>query len=112
VFPRSEINRITASEYNRVDTIQVLGGRVIVNTRETAGLLEQTEGAINGIYEFTPDMEIKTAGFHHQYWALHRRLEIEGKLNHGREACPDRSGPRSIRTWTPEEGWKEIIIHP
>lgn len=98
------------SEYNVVDTIEVLPDRILVHTREIPPAVSHASADITVIYEFTPQMEIKGARFDHRYWDLHRRLELEGKLNHARSECPERNGPSMIRSWSPEGGWQDISI--
>lgn len=108
IFPRSELNRVAPSAYNKVNTIDLLPGRVVVHTDEIAS--RPGQDGIDGIYEFTPDMEVKTAYFNDKYWDLHRRLELERRIFHSRNECPDRFGPSRIQAWSPESGWEDIRL--
>lgn len=101
VFPRSELNRVTASRFNRV-TISSWDTRVVAQTIE----VPSERGDATAIYELTASLDLISAKFNERYWEMHRALEIEGKLTHSREQCPDRDGPRQIRMWAPAEGWR------
>jgi hypothetical protein len=50
------------------------------------------------------------ATFSDRYWEIHRLLEADGHLNHTREQCPDRDGPREILVWEPSKGWMTQAI--
>lgn len=59
------------------------------------------------IYEFSPDLQFLSARMSDDYWVWHRRVEDEGKLTHGADDCPERSGLR-VREWSREAGWRWI----
>jgi hypothetical protein len=104
VMPRSELNVVTGSRFNRA-VIEVLPDRLIARTVE---IPEESpaQGAPDAIYEFTYDLDLIGATFGAQYWDKHRALEAAGKLNHSREHCPERFGPRHIFTWDRAGGWR------
>jgi hypothetical protein len=104
VLPRSEVNRASGSPFNRV-----------VLARKAEGYLARTvemPGATtaDALYEFTPSLELTRASYSDRYWEIHRQLEAQGKIAHTREQCPDRDGPREIRVWEPEIGWRMVAI--
>ena len=101
VFPRSEINRVTAARFNRV-VLQTAADRVVVHTIERP----LVDGDAMAVYEFTAALDFVGARFGERYWDLHKTLEGEGRLTHSREECEDRDGPRQIQTWAPNEGWR------
>lgn len=102
VMPRSEVNRASASRFNRA-RLQREGDRLVARTIE----VPQDEGdAADALYEFTPSLELIRASFSTRYWDVHRELEQQGKLDHTREQCADRAGPRDIRVWEPATGWR------
>jgi hypothetical protein len=105
-LPRSELNRVTGSRFNRV-TLEPAGGRVVARTLE-AEFTEQ-EG-VEALYEFSPSLDLVHASYSDQYWRMHKALEAQGKLTHTRAQCPDRDGPRQIDVWEPRTGWKTITI--
>lgn len=103
VMPRSEVNLLTHSRFNRA-ILERMPDRLIVRTVEVPPGPESA-GAADAIYEFSPELELRSASFSQRYWEIHDRLEVEKKVNHSREACPDREGPRVIHTWSAERGW-------
>ncbi len=106
VLPRSELNRVTGSAFNRA-AVGPSASNVIVHTSEVD--LTNDEGALIGaIYEFSPALELKSAVYGSLYWDRHRVLELEGKLRHTREQCPERDGPLSIQVWDPARGWRTV----
>jgi hypothetical protein len=112
VFPRSELNRASVSRYNQVVAIDSFPDRVLVHVQEVDRTVLETFSLIEAIYEFTPEMKLRGFRFSDQYWDVHRHLELEGKLDHSRAACPDRTRPRMIRSWSSGSGWTEIPAQP
>jgi hypothetical protein len=106
VFPRTEINRVTASPFNRV-IVQTTAGHLVARTIETPS----AGGDVDALYEFSASLEILSARFSERYWELHRALEAEGRITHRRDQCPDRDGPRQIQRWEPATGWKTVLLH-
>jgi hypothetical protein len=109
VMPRTEVNLITRSRFNRA-RVQILPDRIVARTVEVEE--KSPEAAADVLYEFTPDLKLIRAAFSTSYWEIHRALEHEGKLTHSRESCPDRDGPREMLVWTPETGWTRVAIRP
>jgi hypothetical protein len=106
VFPRSEINQVTASPFNRV-IVQTADRRLVAHTIE----MPSTGGDVDAIYEFSASFDIASARFSERYWEIHRSLEADGRIIHRRDQCPDRDGPRAIQSWQPATGWKTIALH-
>ena len=102
VMPRSEVNRVTASPPNR-GILETTRNKVVMRTIEEP---RATGQAAEGIYEFTPQIELVSATYGDRYWDSHRALELAGKLDHPRERCPEKDGPPFIHVWTPAQGWK------
>lgn len=101
-FPRSELNLLTGSPFNRAD-VAVVGDRILVTTSET-----ESSNA-NAIYEFDRDLRFVRARYSAAYWDAHARLEREGRLTHTRETCPERDGPAAIHVWDPAAGqWRTL----
>lgn len=107
VMPRSEVNRASASPFNRA-SVSIHGNALLVRTVELPGSM--TTPAADAIYEFTQQLGLVRASYTDRYWEMHRELERLGKITHTREQCPDRDGPRQIETWEPEAGWSVQII--
>lgn len=105
VMPRSELNRVTASRFNRA-VVERPGDRLVVNTIEVP---RETEPPA-AVYEFSPALEIQSAAYNDRYWELHRSLEAQGTLDHPRERCPERNGPPLIEVWERGRGWKSVHL--
>lgn len=107
VMPRSEINLVTQSRFNRA-IIERTGDRLTVRTVEMAPL--DGQGAADAIYEFTTSLDLVSASFSQRYWESHDRLEQERKIDHDRAHCPFKNGPREIQSWSPETGWITVPV--
>jgi hypothetical protein len=105
VFPRSELNRVTGSPFNRA-SVDILPDGVRAHTTEMEP--EPGVGLTEAVYEFSSALELVSASYGSRYWDKHRALELAGKLNHSRETCPEKNGPPFIWTWTREAGWKKV----
>ena len=110
VMPRSELNVVTGSRFNRA-VLEVLSDRVIARTVEIPEE-SPSQGASDAIYEFTYNLDLIGATYGAQYWDKHRALETAGKLNHSREQCPERFGPRRLHVWDRASGWQIRPLHP
>lgn len=108
VFPRTEVNRITASRFNRV-VLQTFNDRVTARTIEMS---TGFNGDADALYDFTPSLDFVGARFSERYWEVHRALEAEGRITHSRDVCPDRDGPRELLSWEPQTGWRIVQIRP
>ena len=109
VMPRSELNTVTASRFNRA-IVELVNGGVLARTVEMPDELSQ--GAIDGIYEFTPSLDLQGASYSSRYWEMHRSLEVQGRIRHPQSACPDRDGPREVLEWEPATGWRARAVRP
>lgn len=108
IFPRTELNRITASRFNRALIRTSAGGPVFVHTIEMTSEPPH-QGDADAVYEFTnPSLDLVGARFSERYWEMHRALEADGTIGHTRDQCPDRDGPKEIRMWEPATGWRTI----
>lgn len=101
-FPRSELNVVTASRFNRAQ-VAWAGDRVVVTTIEVAG----DPLAATALYEFDRDLRLIHARYSDTYRDMHRRLELDGRLGHTHEQCPEREGPAAIHVWS-AAGWQRI----
>lgn len=104
VMPRSEINRVTASRFNRA-RLEIRPDAIVARTLEAS---PADTDAVDALYEYTPSLDLVRASYSERYWELHRSLEAQGTLNHTREQCPDRDGPREIQIWEPQTGWRTV----
>jgi hypothetical protein len=110
VLPRSEVNRVSGSPFNRA-VLQVMADRLIARTIEApSDSTTSKSGVADALYEFSPTLDLIRASYSDRYWDFHRALELQGKINHTRDRCPDRDGPRTIEVWEPTNSWKTITI--
>lgn len=105
VFPRSELNRVTGSGFNRA-MLSISRDRVFARVDEVDH--PHDAPARDAIYEFSPSLEFIGASYSDRYWDSHRALEMEGKLTHTREHCPERNGPPEVLMWNQANGWRTI----
>jgi hypothetical protein len=104
VFPRSELNVVTLSSFNQVYSIRPLQSVIEAHTDEAT---IQGVGA-RAILEFSSDFHLMKARWSDGYPQLHRELQRSGKIKHSWEQCPDRFGPRLVRSWDPQRGWMDV----
>jgi hypothetical protein len=106
VLPRSELNRLTGSGFNRA-RLQVSGDRVQIRTDE---VVEGDASIADAVYEFTASLDLVSASFSDRYWDVHRALEAQGKIGHTREQCPYRDGPNTLLVWEAQTGWRQVAV--
>lgn len=106
VLPRSEVNRAGPFPFNRA-ILQVTGDRLVLRTVE---MPSTGADAADALYEFSPSLTLLRASYSDRYWDAHRALETRGQIDHPRERCLDRNGPRAIRVWEPQSGWTTVGI--
>lgn len=104
-LPRSELNRLTASRFNRAQVSRLGTDRIVVMTIEVPG----DPLAATAIYEFDDALQLRRARYDDAYWDAHRRLELEGRLAHTRSDCPEREGPAAIHVWA-SHGWQRTTV--
>lgn len=109
VFPRSEINRLTATYPNFVEEIHVDGNEVELTKFE----LPESSGT-STMYRLRLQDGIQPVSIRYDstYDMRHRELSAQHKLNHSLENCPERLHPLPVRVWTPAHGWSEIHFKP
>lgn len=106
IFPRSELNRLTPSAYNKVVGIDILQNRTKVMTREVE---DPRYGFSEAIFEFSHGFELLLAQPGDSYWNLHRILEQEGRVRHSGRNCPDRDGLPTPREWR-QGRWHDMTL--
>ena len=99
-FARTEVNRLIAGGFTRA-RVSPSGSRLVVTTVEN----DRGDGDAAALYEFNSDLRFLRVRHSGNYWDEHRRLEIEGRITHTREQCPEREGPAAIHVWTEGHGW-------
>ena len=108
-MPRSEVNRVTVSRFNRA-VVELTTSGVIVRTIE---MPTDGQGAIDALYEFTNSLDLVSATYSPRYWTVHDTLYADKTIDHPREQCPDRHGPREVHVWDRDRGWRlESVRRP
>jgi hypothetical protein len=108
VFPRSELNLASKYAYDQAWNVLVDDGGIHVMVDElpgTAPPLADWES-----YNFSAGFQPISVEVSDHYWVDHRQFYAEGKINHSVKDCPERTEPRTIREWAPENGWREFKV--
>ncbi len=102
VFPRSELNRATASPYNAVYQLRRLSDRLDVITLET-----QADPAQRSESHFEFDLDFRLVGAHRgdAYWNVHHILPH--MVHHPADKCPERTRSITVREWQ-SGNWRDI----
>jgi hypothetical protein len=110
VFPRSELSLIAGRPYNKTMEAVPSETGVIAWVAETWKSNDPAQNAWIAYALSKVDLTPQAAWMSDSYWALHRRLEMEGLLRHTADACPERTGFRTVRVWQPKTGWSEARV--
>ena len=98
---------LTASRFNGAGVDIRPDGAISVHTKELERDAEH--GPVSeAMYEFSPSLELTSATYGSDYWDRHHALELQGKVRHAREQCPERQGPPIIHIWEPATGWRTV----
>jgi excisionase family DNA binding protein len=108
LFPRSELTQLSGATYNKLRLINADGAHVWVGVSETYDT--EVPGSDWIKYELTEDFVPKSFTVSDHFWTFHRQMEAEGKIHHTVEQCPERTQPRRVQVWSPEDGWKQITV--
>jgi hypothetical protein len=104
ILPRSELNRLTRSPFNRVH-VQVLGDRIFLRSIEVPAT--DPLPAADAIYEFTPNLDLVSAVFSDEYLSQRRTIRAAAGPSAARSA---EVKPPSIQKWEPATGWTTIRV--
>ncbi len=110
LFPRSEVAIATGTTYNQVAVILSSEGDVKVGVAETTG--NGTLGADWEMFDLSSDFVPRTFSVSDHIRVLHQQLEAQGKIKHTADTCPELHHPRSVKVWSPDEGWKTVAAQP
>lgn len=109
VFPKSEVNKALPPMIDPVKEIS-LDGR-----GSTADLDIQSEESgeecCKVLYRFS-QQELMPVSFSYDdtYWQMHDRLEAKRRLEHSRVRCDSVSKGVTVRRWTRDTGWNNVLI--
>ena len=84
--------------------VALVGDRLLATTTEI-----DDDAPATAIYELDMDLRLVRARYSETYWDVHRRLELEGRIAHTRETCPERDGPPAIHVWAAQGGWTRTL---
>jgi hypothetical protein len=102
VFPPTHVNAASGLPYNQTTSIDVSESGISVMVREGPSPTD-----LQWIYDLSAELELLRATPGDSYWPQHRLLEVEGKLDHSVEDCPERESV-DLLVWTPEDGWRSV----
>jgi hypothetical protein len=103
LFTRSEITT-PAHPHTAVSGLRQAGASFLVEMR--VGDVETAHVTLK------PDFSVQSFAHVPGHWRAHKELEIEGRLDHTEENCPDRRTSNGFREWTPTYGWNDREIRP
>ena len=66
----------------------------------------------SAIIVLEPDLSVSSYRFSDYHWVHHRRLENLGYLTHSAAVCPLRKRPVTLREWTSDRDWRDVVIQP
>lgn len=98
VFPRTELNRVTSSDFNRVTRIRIIRGGFEVEVLE-AYAPPGSGGA--ALFEFSDALSLRAARFGNSHYDLHRFLSQQKQILHAPEDCPEKTP--QVLEWVPDE---------
>jgi hypothetical protein len=105
LFTRSEITT-PAHPHTAVSGLRQAGANFVVTMR--VGEVETAHVSLK------TDFSVQSFAYVPGHWRAHKELEIQGRLDHSEENCPDRRASNTFREWTPADGWhdREIRVLP
>lgn len=107
LFPRSELNVAAGLPHNRLNGVDITDHGFNLRCLEAEAPLPTSA---ERIFEMGLDFTIARVKYSDGYWSYHRLQELEKRLDHSAEECPQRSGPVLIRCWSPDAGWTRIEV--
>jgi hypothetical protein len=102
LFPPSDITAAVDYPYNATAEIRVVGERIEAHTYEAL-----PDPGARLIFGFSRDLRLVSAAASDS-WALHDRLQREGRLDHAAKDCPFYRNPPAVRSWDPSGRWVDL----
>ncbi len=103
VFPRSELNTLIGGRYDKDVGFRTQSEEVLFWNLEVPGA-----GVVSSL-SISANMKPVSFQFDDEYWLIHDRLQLEGKIGHSSKDCPERRG-RAVQVWAPSEGWNTVTL--
>jgi hypothetical protein len=102
VFPNPETATARGAAYGIIRQLQVVGDDLKL-------AVDATDGAV--IVQIGPNLAVRDMSFSDDYWALHRSLEENGKIDHPAAKCPS-VAKQVVRRWRADTGWSDTVVVP
>jgi len=103
LLPRLDVTEAKQNAYALVQYASVAGSQLKISLDERAG---------SAIALIGPDLTFSSFVLSDNYWALHRTLEQQNRINHTAEQCPERTRSYAIEQWTAATGWySQVLSH-
>lgn len=102
LFPPSDITMAVGYPYNATAEIRVVGELIEAHTYEAL-----PDPGARLIFGFSRDLRLVSAAASDS-WAIHDRLQREGRLDHAAKDCPFYRSPPAVRSWDPSGHWADL----
>ena len=103
LFPRSELNEASDLPYNNASQIHLKPGGFTIRTAEVEAAAQ--------FFEFTEEFQPERVVYSGDYQDRHRRYELEGRITHSFDLCPERRNP-AVEKIFDEHGISRSISAP
>jgi hypothetical protein len=102
LLPRSEVNIASDRPYNEVASMETRSGGITTTT---------AEGPTAQYFDFSEELQPERVVYSGDYPEVHRRYEIEGRIAHSFELCPERTNPAVVKIFD-ENGISRLVSVP
>lgn len=106
LFPRSELNVAAGLPHNRLNGLDITDFGYSLRALEAEAPLPTSA---ERIFEMGRDFSIRRVKFSDGFWSYHRVQELESRLGHSAEDCPERDGVL-VRVWTRNDAWRDVSV--
>ena len=106
----ARLYELPRTEVERVGNLPVESSGLSSSDDYSQGMPNLFAGHVN--WYFSEDFERARVLLGDDYWQKHQELEASGRITHTRANCPEPRGPRTIRAWRPDGGWRELPLEP
>lgn len=102
LLPRSEMSVASDVAYNVAFRIDARPGGITVLTDETGGW--------GAMYEFSQELQPERMAWGDNYSEIHRQFELEGRLKHSYQQCPERKTPAILNISDENGNWRAAAV--
>jgi DNA-binding winged helix-turn-helix (wHTH) protein len=103
LLPRSEANAASNLPYNDARQLLLRPGGFTIRTSEIEAAAQ--------FFEFTEDFQPERVVYSGDYQDRHRRYELEGRITHSFDLCPERRNPAVVKIFD-ENGVSRLVSVP